>query len=248
MLRSLGPSRSSLRLVIIVACMSSVGCGGNNEGPMSPESAGREITIQIPLSKVAAAAIASAAVVVSAPDMAEIVQPLVVSGTLMTGVVTGIPVGSGRLFTINAYDANNTLSYTGSATEDVVAGGRVRVEIALHPASSPAPGPTLAVRGIPQVTQGDDYGGSIGWKPSIVGDDARITGEIENAGAVNAAGVSITVTLRDAEGNLLGRVRDHSVGTIQAGDSELFAVVIPDTFSDTRVIVAALIVEVEIGG
>jgi hypothetical protein len=47
-------------------------------------------------------------------------------------------------------------------------------------------------------------------------------------------------------GNLLGRVRNHVVGTIEAGSSELFEVIIETVFSDNRIETSSYQVEVDI--
>ena len=56
----------------------------------------------------------------------------------------------------------------------------------------------------------------------------------------------VTVTLRDPSDNLLGRVRNHVVGSIEAGNSELFAVIIKNAFSETSVETSSYQVEVDI--
>jgi hypothetical protein len=230
--------------VLALLChMVAAGCGSDS-GVLNEPAEGGHASVAIPLSKVAAASIASGEVVVSATDMSDLRQALIVSGSLVTGTVTDIPAGKGRLFTLNAYDASGVMTYTGGNTADVVAGERVRVEVTLRPVSGTSGQLALALRGTPLVVQGDDYEFT-GWSPSSVGNDARITGEIANTGE-RAAGVTITVTLRDPSENLLGRVRNHEIGTIGAGDSELFAVVIPDVFSEYNIVTSTYQVEVEI--
>ena len=56
----------------------------------------------------------------------------------------------------------------------------------------------------------------------------------------------VTVTLRDPSDNLLGRVRNHVVGSIEAGSSELFEVFIETVFSDNLVNTSSYQVEVDI--
>ena len=103
----------------------------------------------------------------------------------------------------------------------------------------------MARRGTPQITQGHNR--SSGWSSIISGQDARITGEIENTGTQTALNVRVTVTLRDPSDNLLGRVRNHVVGSIEAGSSEPFVVIIEDGFSETSVETSSYQVEVDIG-
>ena len=85
-----------------------------------------------------------------------------------------------------------------------------------------------------------------GWTSSFIGEEAQITGEIENTGTQTAQNVKVTVTLRDPSGNLLGRVRNHVVGSIEAGNSELFEVIIESAFSDNRIETSSYQVEVDI--
>ena len=89
-----------------------------------------------------------------------------------------------------------------------------------------------------------DYDGD--WRATDVGDDARITGEIENTGSTRASRVVITVTLRNSGGSLIARKRNHSVGAINAGESELFEVILINAFSEYDVNVNSFKVEVDI--
>ena len=233
--------RSSLAL-IAVCCASLVAC--NNEVPVGlQEEASGEISIQISLAKVVQSQISRAEVVVSGSGMSDITAELSANGASWSGTVVGIPAGADRLFTLNTYDAGGSLNYTGSALADIVAGEKARVEVTLRSVSGPVGGPSLEVRGSPLITQG---GTDYGWSASLIGEDARIAGEIENKGTIAAENVRVTVTLRDPNGNLLGRVRDHVIGTIRPGDSELFEVFIEDVFSDFEVNTSSYEVEVDI--
>ena len=109
---------------------------------------------------------------------------------------------------------------------------------------SPVGSSVLEVRGTPSITQG--YLLDSSWTADTYSQDARILGEIANQGTITAANVRITVTLRDSNENLLGRVRDHAVGTIQPGDSELFEIFVMDVFSEFGVDTSAYQIEVDI--
>ena len=208
------------------------------------EEATGEMTVFISLGKALQSQIARAEVVVTASDMVEMRVELTVDGTSLRGTVTGIPAGANRLFTLNAYDSGGSLTYTGSEMANIIAGGPpAQVEVTLRSVSGPTGGPALAIRGSPLVTQGRT---DFGWSSSGSGEAARIAGEIENTGTATAENVRLTVTLRDPNGNLLGRVRDHAVGTIQPGDSELFEVFIESVFSGFGVDTSSYQVEVDI--
>ena len=101
------------------------------------------------------------------------------------------------------------------------------------------------LRGTPIITQGtvSDYDGD--WRATDAGEDARITGEIENTGSTRASRVVITVTLRNSGGSLIGRKRNHSVGAINAGESELFEVFLTEAFSDYDVNTNSFTAEVD---
>ena len=235
------PTRTPVWLVFLGVLMAA-GCG--SQGVVDDSAAGGHASVSIPLSKIAAAAIASGDVVVSAADMADLVQPLTVSGSLMTGVVSGISAGNARLFTLNGYDASGVLTYTGSSSADVVAGERVRVEVTLRPLTQSSEA-GLVLRGTPQITQGRKVS-LTEWDTFSGGEDARVTGEIENGGTTAARDVRVTVSLRDLDGNLLGRVRDQAVTRIEPGESEQFVVILTSVFSENNIDTAAYTAEVEI--
>ena len=104
-------------------------------------------------------------------------------------------------------------------------------------------GPVVGVQGSPLITQG--YNSFSDWSATFVGEDARITLEIVNTGTEAAANVRVTVTLRDPNGNLIGRM-DGAVGTVQPDGSELFVVVIENAFSESSIDTSAYRVEVDI--
>jgi hypothetical protein len=317
-----------------------------------------QISIAIPLNKTAQGILESAEVVVTAPDIVEIRIPLEITGSQMRGTVRNIPVGSDRRFTINAYDGQGILAYTGSSTVNISADETADVRIVLRSVAAavdlslsrhftrdwgshqttltleirneggiaatdvvmvgiarnadgaglsegsasvgtvPAHGvrlfviifnntdpsesdpnflatvdysissaegflrtdtletiggidsdavPVLVLKGTPQIVQGV-YGSPESWRSSnsSTSEDARITGEIENTGGGIAQNVTVTVTLRDPNGNLLGRVRDSLVGTIEPSSSEQFVVFIETVFSAYGVVTSSYQVEVTI--
>ena len=229
--------RSRIRHSVTVALLLFAGClvlGSCDQAssPTQPKSADSgEMSVAIRLSKRAAADISRAEVVVTGTGMAEIRQNLTVSGNTITGTVRGISAGANRLFTLNGYDSSGNLTYTGSASATVVAGQMVTVEISVRSTAAGQPTAQLEAKGI-RINRGENYGGDFSTYSSI-GEDAKITGEIENTGDVGATGVRITVSLRDGGGALLGRVRGHNIGNVPAGDSVFFSVIIESVFSYT---------------
>ena len=70
-------------------------------------------------------------VTVSAPDMDEITETLIVEGKTASGALE-VPVGSGRAFTVEAYEGN-VLRYRGSKTRDIPTGDPIFLEFYLEP-------------------------------------------------------------------------------------------------------------------
>jgi hypothetical protein len=153
------------------------------------------------------------------------------SPSTLTGTVHDIPSGSNRTFTINAYDSDGALRYTGSSSANVSTGETVVVAISVvGSGAEQSPAPAVRVAGTPTLVRGYNSGYPT-FYPTQNGNDARITGEIVNDGDVDATNVVIDVTLRDGSGNLVARVNNHSLGTIRAGDSAVFTVVVESIFA-----------------
>ena len=77
--------------------------------------------VRLALSKVAAATVDRAEIVVTGPGIEEaIVGELTVEGEHVVGSIV-VPVGPDRVFTINAYDSTGQLVYSGSGLADVIA-------------------------------------------------------------------------------------------------------------------------------
>ena len=206
LVRSTIESRRRGSLALIAAfCVSLVAC--DNESPVGQqEEAAGEITVLIPLSKAVQSQIARAEVVISASDMTTVSQNLQVSGNTLAGTVRSIPAGSGRVFTINAYDSGDNLTYTGSATATVIAGGQVTVSITVR---------SVAASGTPQLTISSVVSAERG------GGRTTITGEIANTGTAAATGVVIAFRARNSSNAPISDAT-ASVGTVGANESELF--------------------------
>ena len=109
-------------------------CGdGERQTPVESElSEGVEVSFAIRLSKLAAATMSRAEVVITASDMEDIRQELTLDGSKVTGAVQGIPSGSERLFTLNGYDVADQLIYTGYSKVDLPPGEIVTVRITMR--------------------------------------------------------------------------------------------------------------------
>ena len=108
--------------------------------------------------------------------------------------------------------------------------GSIEIDVPWDTSLDAEEGVALRVVGEPRVLRGTNYE-SLGWTEySDMGQDARITGEIENTGGSDAVDVKITVSLRDTAGALLGRITNHVIGTVRAGGSVFFEVFIEDVF------------------
>ena len=118
-----------------------IGACGDQQGVVGHETSNEEVSVGIALSKVAVSVVARAELVVTAPDIDAITAPLDIVDDRLVGSVV-VPTGSGRLFTINAYDAGGALIYTGQARADVVPGSGTdlpRIAVGRVEASSDLP-------------------------------------------------------------------------------------------------------------
>jgi hypothetical protein len=89
------------------------------------------IAIRIP--KIVAVNVARVEFVITAADMDTIKGDLTIGDDdVARGTARNIPAGSDRLVTLNAYNAEEVMSYSGSAATDVVAGGVVSVNIVMR--------------------------------------------------------------------------------------------------------------------
>ena len=175
-----------------------------------------EISVVIKLSKKAAASLTRAEVVISAADMNEISQDLTINGDTVTGTVEDIPAGNNRLFTLNGYESDGNLIYSGSASADVIAGQQIAVRITMRRLSSQLGSPQLSIRSSASAQ-----------RPTYEG-VTTITGEIENNGSVDATNVAIDLRARNESGAAVSDAR-ASIGIVRKGESKLFT----DSFNGT---------------
>ena len=110
--------------ILLLLCLSInvVSCGLDERGLDSVVTE-EPLPVRIALGKVAASNISRVELVVSASDLsAPIISVLTVEGDEVVGTVV-VPVGSNRVFTINAYDSSGELIYSGQSRTDVKENG-----------------------------------------------------------------------------------------------------------------------------
>jgi hypothetical protein len=210
--------RSSARLMardapIFLVAVLSLGttlsaCDSARSPVRGDEQVPSEMSILIPLSKPAAANISTAEIVITAGGMEEIRQALTVTGTALTGVVTGIPAGADRKFTINGYDSSGDLTYTGSETATVTAGERVRVAIIVRATNGSSS--TQVVLDIASPV-------AASYAYSQLEDYLEISGEIRNPSSLTASNVSVVFTARNSSGAVMDQ-GTKSIGSVPPGN------------------------------
>jgi hypothetical protein len=181
-------------VLVILTVFGLIACDSGPQ-PMQAESeGGGEMSVLMALSKPAAAAIATAEVVVTGDGMADILQVLAVSGSAISGTVRGIPAGPDRTFTINGYDLSGSLTYTGSATATVTAGQQVTVSIAVRSTNSTTP-TNVVLEILSPIAVNYEFSFSDGY--------LEISGEISNPSSLTANDVSVVLSARNASGALM---------------------------------------------
>ncbi|MEW6755372.1 MAG: hypothetical protein AB1505_30980 [Candidatus Latescibacterota bacterium] len=221
MRRSSARYRSSIASAVVLTTCCLWGGLWSCSAERSPAAEGADpggaITVAIRLSKAAAASIARAEVVVTGSGMTEMREALTVRGDTLAGTVRGIPAGTGRRFTINGYDASGTLTYTGTATAEIVAGQQATVRITVRPAGAPIGLPQLRIAATATAR-----------RPTTSGGTTRITAEISNAGSGPATGVTVSLRATNSSGIAISDA-EAAVGTVGPQESKLFDA----TFSGT---------------
>ncbi len=123
--------RYSLMLVLaMIAFLVTTGCEKSVVEPQEGFGAAK-ISVRIPKA-VLTTVLARVEALVTAADMDTIRQDLDMQGdSLAVGIVRDIPTGQNRVFILNAFDAGEILTYSGSATANVFPGDTVSVNIQL---------------------------------------------------------------------------------------------------------------------
>lgn len=123
-------------IVLLVALGALVACSDTSVPTEAERNVAGNVSFSIRLSKIAAASLVRAEVVITAADMEEMKQELSISGDTVTGTVRGIRAGNSRTFTLNGYDSSENLIYTGSKQVDMPAGETVLVRVTMRRISS----------------------------------------------------------------------------------------------------------------
>jgi hypothetical protein len=122
--------RTCWRRVMVVLCVVATGCGDAG-GPASSSVSTATASISIRLSKVASSLITRVEAVVTGTDMSDLRRDLLKQDELYSGVFA-VPAGPSRAFTLNGYNADGTLTYTGTTTADVIVDARIQIEIIMR--------------------------------------------------------------------------------------------------------------------
>lgn len=121
-------NKPGVHALLLLICFLALGsCGEAPVAHQPKQDPTGEISVAIRMGKVAAANISRAEIVVTTGGT-KMKQRLNIDGNTITGLVTGIPVGPAQ-FTLNGYNASDTLTYTGFATATITAGPSVPVNI-----------------------------------------------------------------------------------------------------------------------
>jgi hypothetical protein len=179
---------------ILVCLLSPFACGEKSDRMFVSDDS-NTLDVNIKLGKLAVASITSAEIIITGSGMAEVREDLTISGGIMGGTVRGIPAGENRKFQINAYDVSGTVSYSGEAIADVVAGSLVTVSISLSAVGTQVSSVVLTIRS-PMV---------VNYHYTHLKDYADISGEIENSSNETLSDVSIQLTTRNSTGGAMGQ-------------------------------------------
>jgi hypothetical protein len=194
--------------VVFLAAVILTACGKDDTTVRSTEGS-TDLSLSIPLSKLAVSRIERAEIIISASGWAGITKALVVSGDSISGTVRQIPAGNSRKFVLNAYDSAGNLAYTGEAFADVIAGDLVEVNIKLT-----AVGPSGSTSAVPNVEV----------RTAATADrrvlSTYVTLEIGNLGLADATGVMLKCRARNSTGGAIGDA-STDIGTLEANKSYL---------------------------
>ncbi|RKG50096.1 kelch-like protein [Corallococcus sp. AB011P] len=135
-------SRSRLALLALGLVLALTGCGGAQ--PAQEGSAQAVVTLPQALS---ASDVTRVELTTSGPGMTTRTDALVKTGGQWGGVLGQLPTGGGRLFSAQAFDASNTVRYSGHVTSVTIqAGQTTAVTLLLQEVNAPAPFENVAPR------------------------------------------------------------------------------------------------------
>ena len=128
--------------LLAIFAIAVIGCGENSLQPEIQISANTVDTlpqetgtfkIAVPIPKIVAVNVARVEYVITASDMSDLQGELTIGDDdVARGTARNVPAGGDRLVTLNAYNAEEVMSYSGSATTDVVAGETVSINIVMR--------------------------------------------------------------------------------------------------------------------
>ncbi len=125
-------SKQACLMYWAIVCALCVGVGACSDSALTrPEASDNGEASFVVSSKIIAATLSRAEVVITGSNMDEIRQDLTIDENVIAGTVQNIPAGNERRFTLNGYDSSGNLVYSGSAMADVVAGEQVAVKITM---------------------------------------------------------------------------------------------------------------------
>jgi len=128
-------------LLALTVLLATCGRDRPTEAPLTRRTGRMKVCLTLP--KAAVADVVRVEAVVEGTDFAPIRQELIIMGDKAVGTIENIPAGKNRRFTLNAYDSEGNLLYTGSAISDVIADETVQVTITMRRVGQPQE-PTLA--------------------------------------------------------------------------------------------------------
>lgn len=127
-------------LVVIPAflALTMAGCSNPSSSLINQESATVEakLAISTTASPVFSKIVKRATVTVTGSDMATVTTPLTVADSSVEGRVSNLPPGKSRRFTVEAFDSNAVVQYSGSAIQDLLAGQTAVLKITLYRAGT----------------------------------------------------------------------------------------------------------------
>ena len=219
------------RFLLFAVCLGMVACSENPTSLNQDHEGVGEVSVAIKLSKVVAASLFRAEIVITASDMADIRQDLLISGDTASGMVEDIPAGSTRLFTLNGYDSSGDLIYSGSSNADIIAGQLAVVRITMRRVNSQNSKPQLRILSPVAAER----------LASPCCNTTLISGEIENFGTADANNVVVELRARNSNGSAISDSR-ITISKISKGEKSLFTAKFSQTESyrsDTRYITSA---------
>jgi len=119
-------------LLSFITLMFFIGCGTDTVSVREVGVGEVSILIVAENDKVFSQTARSSNVFIGGSDITETCRSLTVTKSSVTGLITNIPSGKGRTFTVRVYDSLSEVCYRGSASADIIEGKTVSVPIILE--------------------------------------------------------------------------------------------------------------------